>query len=111
MITITKAAAQKLKELLAEHNGIGITISADPGGCSGIDYTLAYQVDEEQANGMAKATAGDIEFFYEATIKPLVNGMNIDIMENSFGHGFVISNKNFAPCQGCTCGRGNDCQT
>jgi iron-sulfur cluster assembly accessory protein len=111
MITITEAAALKLKGLLVEHNSSGITITADPGGCSGIDYTLSYQTEENQGEELDKTVAGEVTFFYSKGIEPLVNGMHVDLMENSFGHGFVISNKNFSPCQGCTCGRSNDCQT
>jgi iron-sulfur cluster assembly accessory protein len=111
IISITEAAGQKLRELLIEHNGLGIAISVNPGGCSGIDYTLSYQMDECQNEEMDTNVIGGITFLYERKIKPFIIGLEIDLMENSFGHGFVISNKNFTPCQGCTCGRKNDCKT
>jgi nitrogen fixation NifU-like protein len=111
MITVTDSAAQKLQELLIEHNSIGIAISVDLGGCSGAEYALAYQTEEPCAEDITSTTAAGIKFFYSSENRSFVNGMNIDLMENSFGHGFVISNKNFSPCQGCTCGRQNDCQT
>jgi nitrogen fixation NifU-like protein len=109
MITITEKAVQKIKQLLAENKGMGIVISVTDGGCTGLDYTLSYKTND--SNTDAETTANGITFFYSSEFTPLINGINIDLIENSFGHGFIITNKNFVPCQGCSCGRQNDCKT
>lgn len=184
-INITKEAADKIKELLKEHNSIGISISVISGGCSGIDYTLGY-VNEEQVkennNNTSKQSENDsnskyindneiseqsniklnrehynnsktseqsnsklnseiynhnetseqsnseyinnnetseissnklsvievdgIKVYYDPSIELLLNGVNIDLFDNGFGSGFIVTNKNHMPCANCTCGCG-----
>ena len=105
MITVSEKATAKIKELLAENKSIGITISVISGGCSGIDYTLAYEA-EEDAN-KSKVVVNDVNFYYDPALELLIKGTTIDIVENSFGHGFVVTNKNHVGCCHCngSCGR------
>ena len=105
MITVSEKATAKIKELLAENKSVGITISVISGGCAGIDYTLAYEA-EEDAN-KAKVVANGVNFYYDPALEILIKGTTIDIVENSFGHGFVVTNKNHVGCCHCngSCGR------
>ena len=105
MITVSEKATAKIKELLAENKSAGITISVISGGCSGIDYTLAYEA-EEDAN-KAKVVVNGVNFYYDPALEILIKGTTIDIVENSFGHGFVVTNKNHVGCCNCngSCGR------
>ena len=105
MITVSDSAIAKLKELLTEHGGIGITIAVISGGCSGIDYALAYEQKENPAR--SKVEVGGIKFFYDQELEPLIKGVAIDLVQNSFGHGFVVTNKNHVGCCHCdgSCGR------
>ena len=105
MITVSEKAIAKIRELLTANKAIGITISVTSGGCSGIDYTLAYETGEDTAK--SKINVNGIDFYYDTAIELLINGLTIDIVENSFGHGFVVTNKNHIGCQHCdgSCGR------
>ena len=105
IMTISEAATEKLKALLLEHGGIGIAITIISGGCSGIDYALAYE-NEEDPN-KKKIEIGGIKFYYEPELELLIKGLAIDLVENSFGHGFVVTNKNHVGCSHCdgSCGR------
>ena len=105
MIEITKSAQEKLKELVSENKAIGITISVISGGCSGIDYALGYEAEEDPAK--EKVTIDGINFYYDPALDLLIKGLSIDLIENSFGHGFVTTNKNHVGCQHCngSCGR------
>ncbi len=105
MITVSEKAAFKIKELLTENKSVGITISVVSGGCSGIDYSLAYETEEN--TNKAKITINGINFYYDPALELLVKGTTIDIVENSFGHGFVVTNKNHVGCCHCngSCGR------
>ena len=49
MITISEKAIVKMKELIAENKSVGISILVISGGCSGIDYTLAYETEEDKS--------------------------------------------------------------
>lgn len=104
-INITEEASNKIKELLKEHNSIGINISVISGGCSGIDYTLGY-VNEESINNQSLIEINGIKIYYDPSIELLLNGVNIDLFDNGFGSGFIVTNKNHMPCANCTCGCG-----
>jgi nitrogen fixation NifU-like protein len=101
MITITENALKKLKELLTEQKAIGISISIISGGCSGIDYSMSYELQKNPQK--TEIMISGILFFYEKEAEMLMNGLNIDLVENSFGHGFVITNKNHITCSNCSC--------
>ena len=106
MITVSDTALAKLKELLAaEEGGIGISIIVISGGCSGIDYALAYEKEENPAR--SKIEVGGIMFFYDSDLELLIKGLSIDLVQNSFGHGFVVTNKNHVGCCHCdgSCGK------
>lgn len=104
-INITQEASDKIKELLKEHNSIGVSISVMSGGCSGIDYTLGY-VNEGQINNQSVIEIDGIKIYYDPSIELLLNGVNIDLFDNGFGAGFIVTNKNHMPCANCTCGCG-----
>ena len=105
MITVSERAIAKMKELIAENKSVGISISVISGGCSGIDYTLAYETEEDKSK--TKIVIDDINFYYDPALELLIKGLSIDIVENSFGHGFVVTNKNHVGCTHCdgSCGR------
>lgn len=105
MITVSEKATFKIKELLTENKSVGITISVVSGGCSGIDYSLAYETEED--TNKAKTVVNNINFYYDPELELLIKGLEIDIVENSFGHGFVVTNKNHVGCCHCngSCGR------
>lgn len=102
-ISISEPAVEKLKSLISEHeNGCkGILISVLSGGCSGVDYSLSYVT--ETPENKKSVTVNDIVFFFEEEDDPMILGLQIDLIENQFGHGFVVTNKNHVPCQNCTC--------
>lgn len=102
MITISEQALEKLKDLLLDHGGIGISISVVLGGCSGVDYSMAYETEENSEK--SKIEVSGIKFFYDQDLELLMKGLTINLVENSFGHGFVLTNKNYTGCQNCSCG-------
>ncbi|MBQ9441295.1 MAG: iron-sulfur cluster assembly accessory protein [Alphaproteobacteria bacterium] len=104
-INITKEAANKIKELINEHNSIGINISVISGGCSGIDYTLGY-VNEKPTTEQAVMEVDGIKIYYDPSIEVLLNGVDIELFDNGFGAGFIVTNKNHMPCANCTCNCG-----
>ncbi|MDR3031308.1 MAG: hypothetical protein LBU35_02910 [Holosporales bacterium] len=100
---MTAQAVEKLKSLLALHdeNCKGISITVCSGCCSGIDYTLSYEI--EMPENKKSIEVDGINFFYDENVENVIRGLNIDLVENSFSHGFVVTNKNHVPCQNCTC--------
>lgn len=106
IISVSEKAIAKIKDLMQEHGSIGITISVLSGSCAGIEYTLGY-ADEIPINNKSVEIDG-IKFFYEPDMEMLIKGAEIDLMENSFGAGFIVTNKHHkGGCSNCTCGCSN----
>ena len=103
MITVSNDALLKLKGMiLGQGEGcLGIGITGAPGGCSGIEYSLSYE--NEDSPNKKKVSINGVNFFYDPEFEAMINGVNIEIVENSFGQGFVVTNKNHAPCKNCSC--------
>jgi nitrogen fixation NifU-like protein len=104
MITIAETAIEKLKNLIAEQREDckGISIAVEQGGCSGINYTLSYEMEALSQKKVIESNG--IKFFYDEALENMINGLHIDLVENTFGHGFVVTNKNHISCQNCSCG-------
>ena len=104
MITVSKEALEKLKELLSTHGDdcVGVSIIIGSGGCSGIDYTLSYEMKPEDSSKTFYELDG-IKFFYDKDMEILIKGLEITLVQNSFGHGFIVTNKTQFSCANCTC--------
>ena len=106
IISVSDKAVAKIKELISSHNSIGVSISVLTGGCSGIEYTLGYVNSEPKDKSVIEVSG--IKFFYDANMEVLIKGVDIDLIENTFGTGFIVTNKNQIACGGgcsnCTCG-------
>ncbi|MDR1234439.1 MAG: iron-sulfur cluster assembly accessory protein [Holosporales bacterium] len=102
MITITPRATEKLMGLMRAQNAIGILITVESGGCSGIRYSLSYEM--EHSDGQKEFSCGSIKFFYDPNDEAVIDGLDIDLVEHDFGQGFSVTNKRHTSCQHCSCG-------
>jgi nitrogen fixation NifU-like protein len=104
VITISKEALDKIKEIIKtqEDDCVGVGVAVSQGGCSGIEYSLFY-VKEQDSVGKKYECFDGVHFYYDEKDAVLINGVNIDVVENSFGQGFSVTNKNQFSCQNCTC--------
>jgi iron-sulfur cluster assembly accessory protein len=102
VITVTEAAAEKLKKIL-EEKGLtdhGLRVFVSGGGCSGLQYGMAF----------AEAPMEDDQVFEGGNIKLIVDsgslmylrGAEIDYIDSLMGGGFRIENPN--AMQSCSCG-------
>lgn len=103
MISVSEKAVKEIKDLMSQHNSVGIIISVLSGGCAGIEYTLGYA--DEIPSDKKVFEYENIKFFYDPDMEILIKGAEIELMENTFGSGFVVTNKNHkGGCSNCTCG-------
>ncbi|MDR1365276.1 MAG: hypothetical protein LBJ42_01660 [Holosporales bacterium] len=103
VITVTNLAADRIKESLSEHGGIGLLISIERGdSCSSsLDYSLSYVTTA--GDNMVAIEAKGIKFFYEPEIELMIRGLDIDVANGDEECGFVVTNKYHKPCQNCSC--------
>lgn len=100
-ITVTPAAANAVKELLAKRDltGFGLRIFISGGGCSGYQYGLALE-DNIRENDITYDMHGIQIVIDEVSINYL-QGANIDYVDELMGSGFKITNPNAVSTCGC----------
>ena len=111
MLTLTDAASRKLQEIIKEQSELqadpiaGLRVFVQKGGCSGYSYgmTLAAQVDDGDWVG----EFGGVKVLVDPNSAPVLNGVQIDYVENLQGSGFTLHNPNAVR----TCGCGNSFET
>jgi len=98
-ITITEAAAKKVKELLTEDKaGFHLRVQALPGGCAGFNYSLSFD-DQQYADDIIFQQEG-FKLMIDPESMGLMKGSSIDYVEGPEGTGFKVDNPNASPC-GC----------
>jgi iron-sulfur cluster assembly accessory protein len=101
MIEITESAARQITKLLAkqEMTGGGLRIGLRAGGCSGYEYTFAWE-NAPRAEDHVFA-AGDARVFVDPKSFRLLDGVVLDFDTNPVGVGFMFQNPNAKSTCGC----------
>jgi len=100
MITITKAAAEKLKDLLAKEGieGQGLRVRVMGGGCSGYQYQMAFEAPRE---GDRVIEHDGVKLVIDPKSLLFLAGTEIDYHDGLTGAGFAIKNPNAKGSCGC----------
>ncbi len=101
MINFTEFAAQKAFEMLKANNKLdaGIRIFVKSGGCSGYSYGMA--IDDKQLEGDQVFEDKGVKIYVDQMSLPLVDGSEVDFLENMMGGGFSVNNPNATSACGC----------
>jgi iron-sulfur cluster assembly accessory protein len=102
VITLTDAAAGKVKELLTSEGAddLALRVAVRPGGCSGFSYEMFFDgeigVDDQQA------TFGDaVKVVVDSQSAQLLDGATLDYKDGLEQSGFAITNPNATRTCGC----------
>ncbi len=108
MVIVTDTAASKLRDLLREQGTPehGLRMGATSGGCSGVQYRLAFE--PAAAEGDEVLEANGIRLFLDTESSELLGGATLDYEDGLMGAGFRIDNPNVAS-SGCACGGSCSC--
>lgn len=100
-ITLTKRAADKYRQILAEDGkpGWGLRFGYRAGGCSGFEYDLDYSEKAEPDDQVFSAHG--VEIHINRHMVPRLIGCEIDYVDGLHGSGFKISNPNAKGSCGC----------
>ena len=91
MITVTEAAAKKIKQNIAKRGaGIGIRIGIRTTGCSGMAYVLEY-VDTPNVEDTSYSD-NDVVVIVDPKSLPIVSNLTIDYVRQGLNEGFEFSN-------------------
>jgi len=100
MISVTEAAAKKIKQNLARRgSGIGIRIGVRTTGCSGLAYVLEYvdRVNEEDT----VFTSQDVSVIVDAKSLPILGQLDVDYVRQGLNEGFEFNNPSEKDRCGC----------
>ncbi len=102
MITLTEAAAGKVKELLDEEgrSDIALRVAVQPGGCSGLRYAM-YLDDQLSDRDVADDQFG-VKVVIDKMSVPYLSQATIDFVDTLEASGFTIDNP--AAQGSCACG-------
>ena len=102
MITVTDKAAEKAKAILADkgvENG-ALRVFVVGGGCSGYQYGMAIARNREDDD--IAIEAGGLTILVDSESAPLLDGAEVDYVEDLMKSGFTIFNPNAT--HSCACG-------
>jgi iron-sulfur cluster assembly accessory protein len=102
MLTLTEAAAGKVKELLVEEgrDDIALRIAVQPGGCSGLRYAM-YLDDQVSDKDQAEEQHG-VRLVIDKMSVPYLTQATVDFVDTLDQSGFTIDNP--AAQSSCACG-------
>ena len=102
LVNVTDKAAEKAKQLLAERNVASgaLRVFVVGGGCSGYQYgmAIARQVEE----GDISIEINGVTIVVDEESAPLLDGAEVDYVEDLMKSGFTIFNPNAT--KSCACG-------
>jgi iron-sulfur cluster assembly protein len=100
-ITITDAAAERVKALLAKRGkpSAGIRIGVRTKGCSGLSYTLEYADERGKFDEVVEAKGVTVLIDPKATM--FILGTEMDYVEEKLQAGFTFKNPNEKGRCGC----------
>ena len=100
VVSLTAAAAGKIRELIAQETDVSVLrVAIEGGGCSGFQYGLGFDHGAQE---------GDLEFEQEGVkvvvdpfSAPYLKGATVDYLETIQESGFKIDNPNATASCGC----------
>ncbi len=106
-ITVTKAAADAVKDLLSKRNidGYALRVFVSGGGCSGFQYGMA--LDNNLRDEDLQYEMHGVKVIVDEVSIQYLRGASIDYVEELMGGGFKITNPNAV----ASCGCGNSFRT
>src|ERR687896_1739121 len=101
VITVTEAAAGKIRELLAEEGKTdsGLRVFVQGGGCSGFQYGL--MIEEGGGVGDQTYESNGIKLYVDPVSLSYLKGAEVDFVDTITGGGFTIKNPNATSTCGC----------
>ena len=100
-ITVTESAARRIALLKQQEQAAGafLRIAVSGGGCSGFQYGLSF--DDQRNPDDAEFERDGVAVVVDDVSLDLLNGAEVDFVEDLMGASFQIRNPNAASSCGC----------
>ncbi len=100
LLSVTEAAAVKIKQLMAEESDVGVLrVAIQGGGCSGFQYGLGF--DSGAADGDLEFEQHGVTVVVDPFSAPYLQGAEVDFVDSIQAAGFAINNPNAVSSCGC----------
>ncbi len=101
VVSLTDAAAVKLRELTAEDQNpaIGLRVYVYSGGCSGFRYGM--MLEDAPTTEDRILDANGVKVYVDGKSVDLLQGSQIDYVDTLMGAGFTVNNPNAVAACGC----------
>ena len=100
LLTVTPAAAEKIRQLMAEETDVSVLrVAIQGGGCSGFQYGLGF--DRDAVEGDHEFEAHGVRVVVDPFSAPYLHGAEVDYVDTIQQSGFAINNPNAVSSCGC----------
>ncbi|MCX7357068.1 MAG: iron-sulfur cluster assembly accessory protein [Alphaproteobacteria bacterium] len=99
IVTLTEAAAARVKEIVAKGDKPYLRVGVVNGGCAGMEYTLDYATDPAQFDELVEDK--DVKILVAADAVLFLLGSEIDYETTRLASKFVFRNPNQTDACGC----------
>lgn len=102
VMTVTPTATETIRNLLAQREipGYGLRVFVSGGGCSGMQYGMAFQEEPSEHDTIVDVEEG-VRLYIDPTSLMYLEGCTIDFVDSLVGGGFRIDNPNAVSSCGC----------
>ena len=99
VLTISAQAARQLNQVMGGDPGAALRISVKGGGCSGFQY--AFDVEKQRAEDDFVATRDGATVVVDPVSLEMMNGAELDFVDDLMGRAFKVKNPNAIASCGC----------
>ena len=102
ILTVTPSAVEVIKNLLEQREipNHALRVFVSGGGCSGMQYGMAFQEEAEEHDTVVYADSG-VRLLIDPTSIMYLQGATVDYVDTLIGGGFRIDNPNAVSSCGC----------
>ncbi len=99
VLTLSDAAATRVRELMAKGEGIGLRVGVKNGGCAGMEYTMEWASEQKAFDEVVEDKGARV--LIEAKALMFLLGTQMDYQIGILKSGFVFNNPNQTSACGC----------
>jgi iron-sulfur cluster assembly protein len=99
VLTLTDAAAERVRDLMAKGEGVGLRVGVKNGGCAGMEYTMEWAKEPKPFDEVVEDKGAKV--LIEAKALMFLLGTQMDYQSGILKSGFVFNNPNQTSACGC----------
>jgi iron-sulfur cluster assembly protein len=99
ILTLTDAAAERVRELMAKGEGVALRVGVKNGGCAGMEYTMEWAQQQLPFDEVVEDKGAKV--LIEAKALMFLLGTQMDYQSGVLKSGFVFNNPNQTSACGC----------